>query len=477
MEVEKYESPLQMRYGSVEMQEIFSDHFKYTTWRKLWVALAEAQKELGLNISQEQIEELKTHTLAIDKKKVLFYEKKFRHEVMAHIYAFGDVCPKARGIIHLGATSSFVMDNGDLIQMLSAMKLLRGKCILLIEKLNHLALKHAATPCLGYTHFQPAQVTTVGKRAALWLQDFLFDFRDLTRLIEQFPFFGVKGAIGSQASFLSLFEGDHGKVEALEEKVAQKMGFARSFLLTSQTFPRKQEQRLLSVLSAIGASAHKCATDLRLLSHLNEIEEPFVHTQVGSSAMPYKRNPILSERVCGLARFVMNLSHNGTETVALQWLERSLDDSSNRRLTVPEAFLTTDSILNLLCHLIEGLSFFPKMMEAHLKEHLPYLATEHIIAAAVLKGKDRQKVHEKLRLHCFEASKEKKETGNPSNLLKRIVHDPDIGLSEKEIAPFLAPETLTGRSKEQVISFLKLDVQPILEKYLTLKITTPPIEI
>jgi adenylosuccinate lyase len=477
MEVEKYESPLKTRYGSVEMQEIFSDHFKYTTWRKLWIALAEAQKELGLDITNEQIEELKAHALIVDKEKVHSYEKMFRHEVMAHLYAFSDVCPKARGIIHLGATSSYVMDNGDLIQMLSAMKLLRGKCILLIEKLNHFALKHAAVPCLGLTHFQPAQVTTVGKRAALWLQDFLFDFRDLTRIVEEFPFLGVKGAIGSQASFLALFEGDQGKVEELEEKVAEKMGFTHSFLLTSQTFPRKQEQRLLSVLSGIAASAHKCATDLRLLSHLNEIEEPFEHTQVGSSAMPYKRNPILSERICGLARFVMNLSHNSDETVALQWLERSLDDSSNRRLTIPEAFLATDSILNLLCYIIEGLSLFPKIMETRLEGHLPYLATEHIMAAAVLRGKDRQKVHEKLRLHCFEASKERKETGKPSDLLKRITHDPDIGLSEKEIAPFLLPETLIGRSKEQVISFLKLDVQPILEKYLTLKITTPPIEI
>lgn len=475
--VDTYESPLSTRYASNEMKGLFSPHTKYKVWRKLWVALAEAEKELGIDITKAQIEELKAHINTIDFTEVRRYEKELRHEVMAHIHAYGDQCPQAKGIIHLGATSSYVMDNGDLIQEQNALKLIKGKLVLLIEKLNHISLKQAATPCMGYTHLQPAQATTVGKRCALWLQDFLFDFKDLEALLNSFPFLGVKGAIGSQTSFLALFEGDEQKVIDLDQKVTEKMGFSHSFTIASQTFPRKQELRLLSVLAGIAASAHKCATDLRLLSHLSEVEEPFGQEQVGSSAMPYKRNPIFSERICGLARFVTSLWNNASSNASLQWLERSLDDSSNRRMTIPEACLAIDSILNLLCTLIEGLKLFPKMMEANLKEHLPYVAMELLMAGAVLKGKDRQTVHERLRLLCFEASKKRKETGSAPDLLKQIAEDKEIGLSTQEIDTLLKDQNLIGRSKEQVIDFLKLEVEPVLEKHLTQNTTIPAIEV
>ncbi len=472
-----YESPLTSRYASKEMKELFSPITKYRVWRKLWVALAEAEKELGIGISDEQIRELKAHIDQVDFSVVKRYEKESRHEVMAHINAYGDQCPRAKGIIHLGATSSYVMDNGDLIQLKSALELIRGKLILLIEKLNHLALEEVETPCMGYTHFQPAQATTVGKRCALWLQDFLFDFNDLEALLNSFPFLGAKGAIGTQTSFLALFEGDQKKVVELDKLVTQKMGFSHSFIVASQTFPRKQELRLLSVLAGVAASSHKCATDLRLLSHLCEVEEPFRESQVGSSAMPYKRNPILSERVCGLSRFITSLWNNASSNASLQWLERSLDDSANRRLTLPEACLATDSVLNLMCHIIDGLQLFPKVMETNLQEHLPYVAMEMLMAAAVLKGKDRQKVHERLRLLCFEAAKMKKETGKKPELLQKIADDPEIGLSREEIDAFLKDQNLIGRSREQVVEFLKLEVSPLLEKNLNQKTTIPSIEL
>lgn len=469
-----YETPLNTRYASAEMKEIFSPHFKYKTWRKLWVALAEGEKDLGINITDEQIAELKAKQHSIDFEKVRAFERETRHEVMAHIHAYGEDCPDAKGIIHLGATSSYVMDNGDLMQLKTGLKVLKGKLILLIEKLNHLALQEAETPCLGYTHFQPAQATTFGKRICLYLQDFLTDFKDLLYLMEDFPFLGVKGAIGTQSSFLTLFEGDHEKVLALDNHVTTKMGFTKSFTIASQTFPRKQELRILSCLASIASSAHKYATDLRLLSHLGEIEEPFGQKQVGSSAMPYKRNPIFSERICGLSRFIMNLWHNSADNASLQWLERSLDDSSNRRLTIPEAFLATDSILNLLYSITDGLKIYPKLMETHLLEHLPYISTEILLAAAALQGKDRQKTHEQLRVLTFEAAKQKKETGKAPDLLKTLLDA--LGFSEKALSDELKPKKLTGRSKEQVIAFLKLEVEPILEKHLTLETTIPTIE-
>lgn len=469
-----YESPLTTRYASSEMKEVFSSAYKYRTWRKLWVALAEAQAELGLPIKKKQIEEMRKAIDSINFDKVREYERETHHEVMAHIHAFGEDAPSARGIIHMGATSSYVMDNSDLIALKTGMQLLQGKLVLLIEKFNHLALKEADTPCLGYTHFQPAQATTFGKRVCLWLQDFLTDFNDLIALTKDFPLLGCKGAIGSQGSFLTLFEGDHQKVIALDDKITQKMGFNRSFLICSQTFPRKQEQRILSILSGIGASAHKCATDLRLLSHLGEVEEPFKETQVGSTAMPYKRNPIHSERVCGLARFVMNLAKNGADNAAQQWLERSLDDSSNRRMVTPEAFLAADGLVNLLYKIISGLKVFPKLMETHLQEHLPYISIETILAAATIKGKDRQEAHETLRKHAFEASREKKETGKAPELLSVLLKSVD--LTVEEMQDLLEIKKLTGRSHEQVLEFLKLEAVPFLEKHLGIDALIPSVE-
>lgn len=465
----EYQSPLTVRYASAEMKTIFSPQHKYETWRKLWVALAEAQKELGLNITPEQLAELKANISKIDFEAVRIFEKESRHEVMAHIRAYGTVCPNAKGILHLGATSAYVMDNGDLIQMKEGLELLKGKLIYVIEKLNHLALKNVDTPCLGFTHFQPAQPTTVGKRVSLWLQDFVTDFYDLFHLMATFPFLGVKGATGSQVSYMALFENDQKKVIALDEKVTRKMGFEKSYYVSGQTFPRKQELRILNVLASLASSVHKCATDLRLLSHLNEFEEPFGESQVGSSAMPYKRNPIMAERACALARFILSLWNNPAYTASLQWLERSLDDSANRRIAIPEAFLAADSLLNLMGNLIEGVKLFPNMMTAHLQEHLPYLAMEHVLAAAVLKGKDRGVIHEKLREHAFAAGKYKREHGKPSDLLARMAADSEIGLTEAELSSLLKAEGLTGRSKQQVIEFLKLEVQPLLEQNLTLK--------
>lgn len=447
-----YESPLITQYASTEMKGVFSSNFKYQTWRKLWVALAEGEKELGLNISEKQIEEMRSNIKTIDFEKVRRYEKENRHEVLAHIQAFGDICPGAKGIIHLGASSSFVTDNGDLIVLKTALNFIRGKLILLIEKLNHFSLKEIETPCLGYTHFQPAEIITLGRRSALWLQDFLTDFKDLIHLMDDFPFLGCK------ESFLSLFEGDHQKVIALDDKVTQKMGFKRPYLICNKTYPRKQEERILSLLASIGTSAHKCANDLRLLSHLGEIEEPCDSKQI------YKRNPIFSERVCGLSRFVMNLWHNGADNAAHQWLEHSLDDSSNRQITIPEAFLATDSIVNLLYTIINGLKVYPKVMEAHVEEHLPYLSSEIILAAAILKGKERDKTYETLRKITFEASQTKKETGkSPSDLLKTLLQA--VGLTENEMSDLLQMKNLTGRSREQVLEFLKLEVQPYLEKH------------
>lgn len=475
--MDEYQSPLSSRYASQEMKEIFSPQHKYQTWRRLWVALAEAQKELGLQITEEQIAELKSKVTIIDFEKIRMYEAETRHEVTAHIRAYGDICPKARGIIHLGATSAYVMDNGDLIQIDEALKLIKIKLIIVLEKLNHLALKNIHIPCLGFTHFQPAQPTTIGKRISLWLQDFVTDFKDLEHLLCSFPFLGVKGATGSQASYMTLFENNQEKVVELDEKVTTKMGFQQVYFVSGQTFPRKQEMRVLNVLASLAASTHKCATDLRLLSHLNELEEPFQNTQIGSSAMPYKRNPVMAERACALARFILSLWNNPAYTASLQWLERSLDDSANRRIVIPEAFLAADSLLTLMGHLTHGLTFFPSTIKIHLEEHLPYLAMEHILAAAVLKGKERGIVHEKLRKHAFFANKQKKENGKPSDLIKRIADDQEIGLSEEEISLLLKPEDLAGRSKQQVIEFLKLEVEPILDANFTLNTTLPNLEI
>ncbi len=464
-DLKHYQSPLSGRYASEEMSYLFSPHFKFLTWRKLWIVLAVAQKKMGLPITDRQIDAMLNALEKIDLVRAEEYEKKFRHDVMAHIHAFGDVCPEARGIIHLGATSCFVTDNAELIQMREAMRIIRNKVVQAIRNLHPFAQQYAPLPCLSYTHFQPAQPTTVGKRACLWLQDLLMDLTDIERDLEDQRFLGVKGATGTQASFLALFEGDHEKVKKLEEFVTKEMGFPRAFSISGQTYSRKQDIRTLSSLCSLAASTHKMATDLRLLAHLKEIEEPFAEKQVGSSAMPYKRNPMRSERICGLARFLISLNDNPLYTEATQWLERSLDDSANRRLYIPEAFLTADAILNLLCNITAGLIVHPKVIERHLTDELPFLATENILMEAVKQGKDRQSVHERLRIHSHEASHRIKEEGKTNDLLTRIVQDKEIGLTDGKIKELCNIKHFIGRSIEQTHEFLNDEVQPTLKKY------------
>lgn len=465
MDLKHYQSPLSNRYASDEMSFLFSPYNRFLTWRKLWVALAKAQKTLGLPITNHQISALESAVEKIDIAKAEDYEKKFRHDVMAHIHAFGDSCPDARGIIHLGATSCFVTDNGDLIQMREGLKLLRNKVLQVIRQLNAFAKEHASLACLSYTHFQSAQPTTVGKRACLWLQDFLIDLSDIEHVLEDLRFLGVKGATGTQASFLALFEGDHHKVKQLEELVAKEMGFARLFHISGQTYTRKQDVRIISALSSFASSAHKFATDLRLLAHLKEIEEPFAEKQIGSSAMPYKRNPMRSERICGLSRFLISLNENPLYTEATQWFERTLDDSANRRLCLPEAFLTADAILNLLCNVAAGIIVHPKVIEKHLRDELPFLATELILMESVKRGKDRQSVHERLRIHSLESSRRIKEEGLPCDLLERITRDPEIGLSQADIAELTHLKHFLGRAIEQSHEFLHDEVAPVLKKH------------
>lgn len=472
-----YESPLSHRYASEEMSYLFSPHFKFVTWRKLWIALAVAQKKLGLPITEAQINQMLDNFDKIDLAKAKEYEKKLRHDVMAHIHAFGDQCPKARGIIHLGATSCFVTDNTDLIQMREGLKLLQSKVLQVIRQLSAFAKKYAETPSLSYTHFQAAQPTTVGKRACLWLQDLLIDFSDLGHVLDTMSFLGVKGATGTQASFLTLFNGSHNRVKKLEELVAEEMGFSRVFAVTGQTYTRKQDVRVMGTLSSFASSAHKLATDLRLLAHLKEIEEPFSEKQVGSSAMPYKRNPMRSERICGLARFLMSLNENPLYTEATQWLERTLDDSANRRLYLPEAFLTADAILNLLCNITSGLIVHPKLIEKHLNDELPFLATEHILMHAVSKGKDRQVIHERLRIHSLEASQQIKEEGKPSDLLKKIAQDKKIGMSEAEVREVADISHFVGRAAEQTYEFLDEEVAPLIKKNKSVSVEVAEIQV
>jgi adenylosuccinate lyase len=472
-----YQSPFSNRYASEEMSYLFSPYFKYSTWRVLWVALAKAQMKLGLPITEEQIASMEAASKTLDLAKADEYEKKLRHDVMAHIHAFGDQCPNARGIIHLGATSCYVTDNGDLIQIREGLKVIRNKIVFVLRHLHAFATECADLPTLSYTHFQAAQPTTVGKRACLWLQDFLIDLHEIERMIEHLHFLGVKGATGTQASFLSLFDGDHSKVKELEELVAKQMGFTRLFSISGQTYTRKQDILVLNTLSGLAASAHKFATDIRLLCHLKEIDEPFAEKQVGSSAMPYKRNPMRSERICGLARFLLSLHENPLYTEATQWLERTLDDSSNRRLYLPEAFLTADAILNLLCNVTKGLIVHPKMIEKHLKEELPFLVTEQILMEAVKKGKDRQTVHERLRQHSLEVGKRIKEEGLSNDLLHRIESDQAIGLSAHDIASIVSSAHIIGRAEEQTHSFLNEEVFPMLNKYEHLTDHTPDISI
>lgn len=460
MDYQKYETPLSSRYASEKMLQIFSPFNKIVIWRKLWSCLAHSQMILGLPITREQIDEMNAHLEDIDFEKADAYEKEFHHDVMAHIHAFGDVCPTARPIIHLGSTSCYVTDNGDLIQIKEAFKLLQGKLLHVIQDLAAFAKTHSALPCLGYTHFQPAQLTTVGKRACLWLQDLVMDYQEWDYRFDNLKFLGVKGTTGTQASFLALFNKDHSKVQALDHLVASKMGFKDVFLISGQTYTRKQDIYILQALASFAAGAHKFATDLRLLANLRELEEPFGKQQIGSSAMPYKRNPMLSERICSLARYVISQSENASYTAATQWLERTLDDSANRRLCIPEAFLACDAILTILSKIISGLVVNPQKIEKHIHDYLPYMATENILMAAVQKGGDRQAIHEKLRQYSMEAQK----SDQPQLLLTSVIQDPAFKLEQSELDQIMQISDFIGRSQEQVTEFLDLEVVPLLEK-------------
>ncbi len=458
-----YENPLNSRYASKEMQELFSPDMKFRTWRRFWIALAEAQKELGLNITDEQIDELKKYKDDINYTVAEQKEKEFRHDVMAHIHAYGEQCPNARRIIHLGATSCYVGDNTDIVIMTEGLKLIRKKLITTIEKLSEFALKYKDMPTLGFTHFQPAQIVTVGKRACLWIQDLLIDLEDLDYVLSNMKLLGSKGTTGTQASFLNLFEGDHEKVKKLDNLIAEKMGFDNVFAVSGQTYTRKLDARVLNVLSNIAQSAYKFSNDLRLLQSIKEIEEPFEKKQIGSSAMAYKRNPIRSERISALARYVIVNALNPAITASTQWLERSLDDSANRRISIPEGFLAVDSILNIYINIASGLVVYPKIIEKHIQAELPFMATENILMEAVKAGGDRQELHERIRVHSMEAAREVKEKGKENDLIERIAKDEAFGLDIFKLNQVLDAKNYIGRSKEQVEEFVRYHVEPVLK--------------
>ena len=460
---DKYENPLCRRYASKGMQHIFSDDNKFLTWRKLWIALAESQRELGLDITEEQINEMKAHATDINYETAARFEAEIRHDVMAHILAYGEQCPKAKPIIHLGATSCYVGDNTDIILQRAALLHIRKLLINVVEKLYNFANKHKALPCLAYTHFQAAQPTTVGKRATLWIQDILFDLERIDFTIKKLKLLGCKGTTGTEASFLSLFEGDHKKVKMLEQKIVEKMDFKKAYPVSGQTYSRKVDYYTLSVLSGIAQSAYKFSNDIRLLSHLKEVDEPFEESQVGSSAMAYKRNPMRSERIASLARYVMVDALNPALTAGSQWLERSLDDSANRRITIPQAFLAVDAFLSLYINIINGLVVNPQIIQKHLNEELPFLASENILMRCVKKGGDRQLLHERLRQHSLETAKMIKENGAENDLISRILNDETFFITEDEIKRLMNAEQFTGRAKEQTEEFLT-DVWSIIEE-------------
>ena len=459
-----YETPFNSRYASKEMQYVFSPDFKFRTWRRLWIALAEAERELGLDITEEQIEEMKAHADDINYEVAEAREKIVRHDVMAHVYAFGEQCPKAKPIIHLGATSCYVGDNTDLIAMTEGLKLLAAKIANILNVLRDFALKYKDLPCLAFTHFQPAQPTTVGKRAALWAQDLLLDLTDIERLIEDMPLLGSKGTTGTQASFRELFDGDIEKVRELDRKIAEKTGYARVIPVSGQTYTRKIDFKVLAALSGIAQSATKFSNDIRLLQHLKEIEEPFEKNQIGSSAMAYKRNPMRSERIAGLARYIICDCQNPAITVATQWFERTLDDSANRRVSIAEGFLAADGILDLYINITDGLRVYPKMIEKHLMAELPFMATENIMMDAVKAGGDRQELHEKIRQLSMEAGRNVKEQGLDNNLLELIAADPAFNLSLEDLKETMKPERYVGCAPMQVEAFLRDTVDPVLEK-------------
>ncbi len=463
MHEKTYTSPLSERYPSAEMKYLFSPEMKFRTWRRLWIALAEAERELGLDISQEQIDELKSHADDINYDVARQREKEVRHDVMSHVYAYGIQCPNAGGIIHLGSTSCYVGDNTDLIIMREGLKLLRVKLINTIGKLAAFAEKYKDLPMLAYTHYQPAQPTTLGKRATLWLNDLVTDLDDLDYVLGSLKLLGSKGTTGTQASFLELFDGDHAKCRKLDQFIAEKMGFNACYPVSGQTYSRKVDSRVLNVLAGIAQSAHKFSNDIRLLQHAKEVEEPFEKNQIGSSAMAYKRNPMRSERMASLANYVISDAMNPQITAATQWFERTLDDSANKRISVSEAFLATDSILELYINVSEGLVVYPKVIAAHLMAELPFMATENIMMDAVKAGGDRQALHERIRIHSMDAAKAVKEEGLPNDLICRIASDPLFGVTKEALQKVLKPENYVGRAPQQTQEFLDGVIKPILD--------------
>jgi adenylosuccinate lyase len=458
-----YNSPLNTRYASKEMSYIFSDEMKFRTWRKLWVALAECEKELGLNISDEQIEELKNNVDNINYELAEQKEKEVRHDVMSHVYAYGVVAPSAKGIIHLGATSCYVGDNTDLIIMREGLYIIRKKLINIISQLSNFALEFKDIPTLGFTHFQPAQLTTVGKRATLWIQELLMDLENLDFTIENMKFRGVKGTTGTQASFMTLFDNDENRVKKLDKMVSSKMGFKDSYPVTGQTYSRKLDSIILNTLSEIAQSAYKFSNDLRLLQSMKEMEEPFEKNQIGSSAMAYKRNPMRSERISALARYVVVNSLNPAITASTQWFERTLDDSANKRISVAEAFLALDGVLNLYLNISSNMVVYPKVIEAHVNNELPFMATENILMEAVKRGGDRQELHEKIRVHSMEAARKVKEFGEANDLIERIINDKSFILSKEEINSIIDPKKFIGRAPGQVTDFVEEFIKPIID--------------
>lgn len=457
-----YSTPLNSRYASKEMSYIFSDDMKFSTWRKLWIALAESERELGLNITEEQIEELKSNIYDINYEVALKKEKEVRHDVMSHVYAYGVQCPKAKGIIHLGATSCYVGDNTDIIIMRDALFLIKKKVITVLNHLKSFSLKYKDMPTLGFTHLQPAQLTTVGKRATLWMQDLVMDIENIDFLLSTFKLRGVKGTTGTQASFMNLFDGNEEKVKMLDQIVAKKMGFDKSFGVTGQTYPRKLDSIVLNTLSEIAQSAYKFSNDLRLLQNMKEIEEPFEKNQIGSSAMAYKRNPMRSERIGALARYVIVDSLNPAITAATQWFERTLDDSANKRISVAEAFLALDGVLNLYINIAENMVVYEKVIASHVKNELPFMATENIMMEAVKKGGDRQELHEKIRLHSMDAALRVKGEGLDNDLIERIINDKSFEFTREEILEIINPDKFIGRAPSQVVEFIKEYIDPII---------------
>lgn len=461
---DRYENPLCKRYAGREMQHIFSDDMKFSTWRRLWIALAESEKELGLNITDEQINEMKQHITDIDYETAAKREKEVRHDVMAHIYTFGLACPKARPIIHLGATSCYVGDNTDIIQQKAALELIRQKLLTAISALADFAEKHKGLNCLAYTHFQAAQPTTLGKRSTLWLQDLMMDLEHINFVLGNLKLLGCRGTTGTGASFLELFDGDHEKVKKLEKLIAKKMGFDCAYAVSGQTYTRKVDYFTLSALSGIAQSAHKFSNDIRLMSHLKEVDEPFEAGQVGSSAMAYKRNPMRSERIASLARYVIADTMNPAMTASEQWFERTLDDSANRRISIPEAFLAVDGILTLVINIVKGMTVYPGMINRHLMDELPFIATENILMYSVKKGGDRQTLHEAIRRHSVAAAKAIKESGADNDLIDRIAADPVFNITKDEILKIIDEGGFTGRAKEQTEEYVAA-VREALKSY------------